>query len=34
MSFTDRLNIDFNRSDGQIYMTGPVSDIKEIKLKI
>ena len=29
-----RLNIDFNRSDGQIYMTGPVSDIKEIKLKI
>ena len=29
-----KLNIDFNRSDGQIYMTGPVSDIKEIKLKI
>ena len=28
------LNIDYDRSDGQIYMTGPVSDIKEITLKI
>ena len=29
-----KLNIDYDRSDGQIYMTGPVSDIKEITLKI
>ena len=29
-----KLNIDYDRSNGQIYMTGPVSDIKEITLKI
>jgi len=29
-----KLDIDYDRGNGQIYMTGPVSDIKEITLKI
>ena len=29
-----KLDINYNRGNGQIYMTGPVSDIKEITLKI
>ena len=28
------LEIVFDEGGGQVYMTGPVSDIKEIKLKI